>query len=109
MIDLAVELAGYGGELPERHSGPSVADRATAVGGYAAGGFIAGPGPGGGGRLVPLADLQAQGFNTTPPPGFGPDTVSHRKWLQRIQQWPNPFLPTTRQLTDRNVIGERNP
>ena len=26
----------------------------------------------GGGRRIPLADLQAQGFNTTPPPGFAP-------------------------------------
>ena len=54
MIDLGIELANYTGELPQRPDGatiPRIRQRGVGV-------------------SIRLADLQAQGFNTEPPPGI---------------------------------------
>ena len=66
------------------------------------------------GRWMPLADLQAQGFNTTPPPGFAaggrimppPTAAAARAALRRLEDrmaalaadWPLPDLPEDWQL-----------
>jgi hypothetical protein len=47
------------------------------------------------GHTVPLADLEREGFNTTPPPGYEQMKAARddRAYLDKMLTWPNPLLP----------------
>lgn len=79
MIDLGGELADY----DDTHPAPSAAAPTLP-------GFVR-ERPGGG-VTVPLADLQAQGFNRTPPPGYRLQrtVTAVVKDLERLISWPDP-------------------
>jgi hypothetical protein len=100
VIDLSCELAGYTGESPVPDRGPSATDRAVAAVNDTL--RLYRPvfsGPLSGGHVARLSDLEAQGWNTTPPwrlppdPGFDPTG-----WL--------PGQPLTKPLTVRQRWGD---
>jgi hypothetical protein len=47
------------------------------------------------GHTVPLADLEREGFSTTPPPGYEQMKAARddRAYLDKMLTWPNPDLP----------------
>lgn len=102
-IDLGSELAAYGGRgddetpaYPDKYTNPAWLDRR----------HLSAP------RTVPLADLEAGGFNTTPPPGYRmmsgfasggpvlPSTTARAAMARQLERlntlkWPEPYMPPT--------------